>query len=219
MMLLGALARVTAPDQIIAPVKAGARAARSRIRRAAPPVKAAPAGASRRMRGLLVTPWFAAGAGIVVAAALALNSPRAMLTYRPNTSPCSGCTAAGALPSAQPGVQIKSAHVDGRAARPAAPALTVGFQVIRGPSGTFSETITIPRGQARNGWRLSFRLPGRTITQVWDALWQPSGPGGGLASMPGDAGGPVGRSFQVFARGTPVTPSGCLLNGHPCRFG
>ncbi len=215
MMLLGALARVTAPDQIVAPVRAGARAARSRIRRTPP---AAPGAAPRRMRGLLVTPWFAAGAGIVVAAALALNSPRAMLTYRPNTTRCGGCTAAGALPSVQPGVQIKSAHVDGGAARPAPPPLSVGFQVTQGPDGTFSETITIPRGQARDGWRLSFRLPGRTITQVWDAIWQANGPGSGLASMPGDAGGPVGRSFQVFARGTPVTPSGCLLNGHPCRF-
>jgi hypothetical protein len=240
MMLLGRLARVTAPDPVVAPVRAAGRAARSRISR--PPRRsprdsalprgaaartagaaagaAAAGGGSRRLtRGLLVTPWFAAGAGIVVAAALALNSPRDSLTFRPNTSRCGTCIEAGGLPPARPGVQIKSAHVDGGAARPAAPRPVVGFQVIRGPDGTFSETLTIPPGQARSGWRLSFRLPGRPIIQVWDAIWQPAGPWGGLASMPGDEGGPVGQSFQVFARGTPVRPSGCVLNGHACQFG
>lgn len=218
MALLGRLADVTVPDRIAAPVKATAAAARSRVRQVRPPRPAPADGRSRRMRGLLVTPWFAAGAGFVVAAALALNSPRAMLTYRPNTSRCGDCTIAGGLPSARPGVQIKSAHVDGGAAHPAPPALSVGFQVIQGMGSSFSETFTIPRGQVRNGWRLTFRLPGRAITQVWDAIWTPSGPDGGLASMPGDAGGPVGQTFQVFARGTPVHPSGCVLNGHPCQF-
>src|SRR5215472_6155256 len=55
MALLGRLAQATVQDQIVAPVRAGARAARSKVRRTPRPVP--PYSRSRRMRGLLVTPW------------------------------------------------------------------------------------------------------------------------------------------------------------------
>ena len=82
---------------------------------------------SRRMRGLLVTPWFAAGAGFVIAAALSLNAPRTFLTYRPNNTPstskCATCVAPESVPTSKPGVQIRSVNPaviggTGAAARP-----------------------------------------------------------------------------------------------------
>ena len=49
----------------------------------------------RLVRSLLLTPWFAAGAGVVIAAALAVDSPAA-LTYAPN-SPGLRCAASGCV--------------------------------------------------------------------------------------------------------------------------
>jgi hypothetical protein len=68
------------------------------------------------MRELLVTPWFAAGVGIVIAAMLALATPRhAVLSYGPLDPgvPCQNSRCAtvvpahGSLASARPGVQLE----------------------------------------------------------------------------------------------------------------
>src|SRR5260370_11042966 len=59
----------------------------------------------RLARSLLATPWFAAGAGIVIAAVLAADPPAA-LTYGPTFSrsplPPRGCANAPRLPPAPP---------------------------------------------------------------------------------------------------------------------
>jgi len=148
-----------------------------------------------RMRGLLVTPWFAAGAGFVIAAALALNSPHTVLTYRPNTSKCSTCTLPGLPPTAKPGLHVNAAKPvkparagRGRVATGVGPASTtgpeIGFRVIWQRDGAFAAIITVPAAQARHGWNLRFVLPGRRIIQVLGANWQPApGANGGLASM------------------------------------
>jgi hypothetical protein len=200
----------------------GSRRTRSRTRRPAPAPLRPPAGPGRpqprRMRGLLVTPWFAAGAGFVIAAALALNSPHTVLTYRPNTVPCNGCAQPGALPTLRPGVQTKTAR-PAHVARPAIKARhgtalaagpAVGYRVVWQRDGAFAAIVTIPAAQARGGWSLQFSFPGRHITQVWGALWQPDSSGeGGLATVlepprhsgpPGDSGtgqsGPPGQDGQ-----------------------
>jgi hypothetical protein len=147
------------------------------------------------MRGLLVTPWFAAGAGFVIAAALALNSPHAVLTYRPNTQNCrlckQGTPAEGSLTTVRPGVQLKSARpAQGeKAARSSgggsAVGVDVGFRVVWRRDGQFGAIITIPASQAAHGWSLRFDIPGTRITQVWGAQWQPAANGqGGVASVP-----------------------------------
>ena len=183
---------------------------------------------SRRMRGLLVTPWFAAGAGFVIAAALSLNAPRTFLTYRPNDRPntakCATCVAPESVPTSKPGVQIRSVN----------PAVIGGLGAAAGPvvpihlgpeqNGVFSVTITLPAGQARTGWRLRFELPGRSVMAVLGAQWWPDATDdGGMAVRPA-AGGyvsptdPAGVSFKVSVSGAPVAPVGCVLNGKPCRF-
>jgi hypothetical protein len=186
------------------------------------------AGPSRRMRGLLVTPWFAAGAGFVIAAALSLNAPRTILTFRPNNAPsqskCGNCQSPESVPTSKPGVQIRSVDpaVIGGSGR-SGPA--VGIQLGSEPNGVFSVTFTLPPSQVGNGWKLQFALPGRDITQVVGAHWQLDAAGdGGVAAMPAQSGyvSPTSRaavSFLVWASGSPVDPVHCVLNGQRCHFG
>jgi hypothetical protein len=169
-------------------------------------------GPQRRWRGLLVTPWFAAGAGFVIAAGLALNSPHTVLTYRPKTQPCQhGCEqpvpSGGSAAVVTPGVRIKSpkpvVHPHRRLVRPThgsrAGAL-VGFKVMWQQPGRFGAFITIPARQARHAWSLSFDIPGTKIVQVWGALWQPAADGrGGLArrsALPGQLDGNGGQGHD-----------------------
>lgn len=168
----------------------------------------------RRMRGLLVTPWFAAGAGFVIAAALALNSHHTVLTYQPDTKPCVGnCTgqSRGSMPSSSPGVQVKTAspaptgsgsHGHGPATGhgqsgghhhggtgPQGPAgAGVAFKILFHRFGQFGLLITVPQAQAGHGWSLKFQIPGTQITRVLGAQWQPSGHDGGVATMLGRQG-------------------------------
>jgi hypothetical protein len=193
-----------------------------------PPPGAGSAGRSRRMRGLLVTPWFAAGAGFVIAAALSLNSPRTILTYRPNNAPnqskCADCQSPESVPTSKPGVQIKSvdpAAIGGSGGS----GLAVPIQLGPERNGVFSVTFTLPASQAGNDWKLRFALPGRNITQVLGAQWLPDAAddGGEAAKLP--QGGyvspanPAAVSFLVSASGPPVAPVHCVLNGQPCHFG
>ena len=65
---------------------------------------------------MLMTPWLAAGAGVVVAAALALHVPHAELTYTPNgPGACSlaecGTIAGGTVPPAQPAGHGRAAEL------------------------------------------------------------------------------------------------------------
>jgi hypothetical protein len=202
------------------------RGRRGRVARSPDAVIAGTRGpaSSRRMRGLLVTPWFAAGAGFVIAAALSLNAPRTFLTYRPNdrpnTSKCATCVAPESVPTSRPGVQVRSVNpaVIG-AARPVIP-----IQLGPEQNGVFSVTITLPAGQARTAWRLRFALPGRTVMDVLGAQWRADATDDGGVAARQAAGGyvapadPAGVSFRVSASGSPVAPVGCVLNGKPCRF-
>jgi hypothetical protein len=177
---------------------------------------------SRRMRGLLVTPWFAAGAGFVIAAALSLNAPRTFLTYRPNNTPttskCATCVAPESVPTSKPGVQIKSVNpavIGGNG--PASPA--VRFHLGSERDGAFSVTFTLPAGPPGNGWQLQFALPGRSITGVYGAHWRSgASTDSGVAAGNASSAGRAAVSFMVSASGSPVAPAGCVLNAKPCHF-
>jgi hypothetical protein len=165
------------------------------------------AGAWRRClglaRSLMVTPWFAAGAGIVIAAALAVDSPSA-LTYAPGgpgvRCAATGCT--GTAPShgpdlatATPGVPIAggAAPGEGTETGPAGPGpvYQVGYQLLRRwPSG-FLAMITLPANIRPGAWSLQFTFPSAHVARVWGARWQPFSNGnGGTATGPSDAPGP-----------------------------
>jgi hypothetical protein len=186
------------------PRQGGQEPVRTSHRRARP---AGPRG-SRGMRGVLVTPWFAAGAGFVIAAALALNSPNTVLTYRPNTAKCSTCLPSQSLATARPGVTLKTAKPapavrSDRRARPAtrvpqaAAGPVVGYRVVWQRNGAFGAIITVPSAEAGRAWSLRFRIPGHRILGVWGAQWAPgpSGYGGRVSSFvnpppPGPSGSP-----------------------------
>jgi len=228
-------------------ILASARAARRAPRHSAGPSggrAVAPDMCRRRLRlarALMVTPWFAASAGIVIAAALAVDSSAA-LTYVPNgpgvRCPASGCAGAAASPpdvaTASPGVELKTGAAPKTAAsaspgrRHAAGAVyRLGYQVVRHWPGGFVAVITMPDDMKPGSWSLRLAFRSARVDQVWGALWQPSGHGdAGTAtgSWPAprghdrDISGLDGRHLVIFAAGPPSPPSGCRLDGASCHF-
>ena len=186
------------------------------------------AASPRRMRGVLVTPWFAAGAGFVIAAALSLNAPRTFLTYRGgggSTSRCESCQSPESVPTSRPGVQVKSVNPAQVGGTSPAPALVVTIRLGPEHNGVFSVTFILPADQVRNGWKLHFALPGRSISQVIGAKFRPDlAYDAGVAVEPAAQNGyvspaaPAAMAFLVYAAGPSVAPSGCVLNGQACQF-
>ncbi len=188
----------------------------------------------------MVTPWFAAGAGMVIAAAVAVDSPAA-LTYGP-AAPGVRCTAGGCasqapghqpgLATANPGVPLKASG-GAAAANSGAPrreaaggaGYRLGYEVIRRQWAGFTAIITMPGDLKPGPWSLEFGFPAARIDRVWGAAWRPSGDGqAGTALGPrqwgGHApGGPGANQLIVQATGTPSAPSSCELDGTSCTFG
>jgi hypothetical protein len=199
------------------------------------------------MRGLLVTPWFAAGVGILVAATLALVTPKhAVLTYGPIRPGilCKHlrCTlpvprhGPGSLAGAKPGIQLQLPKVRRSPAvppavtvrpsttrRPASQAeIAVHYVVIRHSHGTFLAVITVQSSRKLGDWTLGFVIPGARISDVLGGKWQPSASGsGGVASgrpWPWTRSGPGTAKIVIFATGRPRAPAGCTFDGEGCVF-
>ena len=181
----------------------------------------------------MVTPTFAAGLGVVVAATLTATMTKTVLHF---SSPLPGqeCAASpcsphgGSLASARPGVLItptpghpQPAGAGGSRLRGgAAGHPTISYQLAQQWPGGFAVRITID-GLPAGTWRLAFVYPGVRILGVQGASWQPSGASSGVVE--GDAGqdpGGYGRAtFVVTAEGgEPGRPASCTLNGAPCTF-
>jgi hypothetical protein len=165
-------------------------------------------------RSLLVTPWFAAGTGFVVAAGLWIYSPHTVLRFpeaAPGVSLCKsqGCTqdvlghGAGTATARGPGTRIsgsgaRKAHAAGPVVtrhRAATSGLTFKFTVLWQRHKTFGAAITVSGHQVPKSWRLSFDIPGVQIGWVMGVHWQTSASGdGGIASplLPPAGGGPAG---------------------------
>jgi hypothetical protein len=197
----------------------------------------------RLARSLLLTPWFAAGAGIVIAAAVAVGSPAA-LTYSPS-SPVLRCSESGCVSpepdhpnvaTASPGValEVGGGHGHGASARPAPSRASKGggqaryrvsYRVITHRRRRFVALITMPGGLARGSWSLAFAFASARVEQVWGAQWQPSasGEGGTALGSPQWAGDPLGwptpGQLVIMGRGAPTAPTSCRLNGVSCSFG
>jgi hypothetical protein len=170
-----------------------------------------------------VTPWFAAGAGIVIAAALAVNTPTA-LTYGP-TGPGGLCTTHSCtgprrpqppqVATASPGVAIRdpSAGAKGAGTAPDQPVTEMNAELsyhIFWHSGRgFAALITMP-GAGKTGWSLQFEFSGAHIRNVMGARWHPSRDGaGGTADGPLPSrkrSSPASGSGQSGASAGPRTP-------------
>lgn len=166
------------------------------------------------MRMLVVTPQFAAGAGIVIAAMLAVDVPHASLTYGPNPPvrecaehACTSKAAPGGLATAKPSIKLKTprrrasqAGTAGTAGTTgsAAPAGTTGtgggsqpqvaieYRTIRVSQSGFVSMITIKGRRNLGTWTLTFTFSGAQVQRVWGAAWQPdsNADGGVLTGQP-----------------------------------
>jgi hypothetical protein len=166
----------------------------------------------------MVTPTFAAGLGVLVAAGLAANMPRTVLHF---SSPVPGiqCSAGvcateepntGTLASARPGVHISpsspgtsaasGSHPDRHGGDPdrssgSAARVTVTYQVTHEWPGGFMDQISITGMNAqRSSWSLALGYPGARVTNVQGAQWQATSPDAGVAEGYADpeSGGPGG---------------------------
>lgn len=199
------------------------------------------------VRGLLVSPWFAAGAGVVIAAGAFVYAPHARLEMvTPNqTLPCvvAGCpepqgaappvpagTGGGKVPTSAP-----SSHAPSTSARrPVAVGVTVSYTRLWHYGGRFSMLIKVRSKHPIGAWSLSFAIPGASHLWVVGARWQSSWPDGGTASGPGGGfvwgseqpngdGGQLGWDgntvmFMVQGDGAGVAPVGCVYNRASCQF-
>jgi hypothetical protein len=155
----------------------------------------------------MVSPWFAAGAGFVIAAGAFIYAPHASLSFNngaTNTTRCSvaGCTvpqqeptmAGGASGLVTPSPSPSSSAPRGRHhAHDVGDAPDFAFSVSPNGPGLFQMTFTMRSRQPLGDWRLSFDIPGATDLSVTDANWAPSGTDGGTASgsvLGGSAQGP-----------------------------
>jgi hypothetical protein len=169
------------------------------------------------MRRLMVTPTFAAGLGVVVAASLAANMTRTVLHF---SSPVTGgqcqigaChpqpSHGGTVASARPGVPIvvprkragsgagtstpgdESPNAGG-VAGPGGGQVRITYQVTEQWSGGFADQITIGglAGQG-GGWSLAVAFPGARIAGVQGAawLWRSTDSGVAQGAVQGSPGG------------------------------
>jgi len=178
---------------------------------------------ARSVRGMLMTPWFVAGAGILIAATLVLESPRdAVLSYGP-PSPGVQCLTPGcaaiapkrqhdSLAVVRPGVRLNAAGAKGAAAARALPrrsahtgAVAVRFRLIQHGQRGFIAVIIVHRGKKLGDWTLGFTIPGASISAVLGARWLPdaSADGGVAERQPADWSPPQSQSSP---QSPPLTP-------------
>jgi hypothetical protein len=182
------------------------------------------------LRRLMVTPTFAAGLGVVVAAGLAVGmTSRTVLHFSgPEGKPCAvrGCVSgldrspgAGTPASASPGKRlVPSTLGPGKSAQPS-PSFTGGqggedsdhhsgrqvvidYETTQRWSWGFDGQITISglTDSALSSWRLGFNYPGTRIVGVQGAQWQSTGDDSGVAQAQTSSGG--GQNGSDSGHGT-----------------
>jgi hypothetical protein len=200
---------------------------------------------SPAVRRVLVTPTFAVGLGIVIAAVLAYPMTRTIISYggTPPTGgqPCrvkgcvSGSPGDGGLATTSPGRRLATpspalkdpdlpaSSAPGVGGAPASGQRPVmQYQTMRQWQGEFIGEITItgPGGRAPANWQLRLSYSSAHIIGVWGGRWTPSGDHAVLVtpdSAPGQTGG-GGDSVRVVlaVSGPPGPPSGCAFDGQTC---
>jgi len=208
---------------------------------------AAPASAtafSTAVRRVVVTPTFAAGLGVVIAAAMAYPMTKTVISYggtppaggaRCRLDGCVGGTdGSGSLATASPGAQLRSPSRTtdpGSAARSAPGAGTVAaghplmqYQTLRQWDGGFIGQITISdvSGSVPAHWQLRLAYGSSRIIGVWGGKWSPSGDHAVLVTPDSADGNSRTGDGQiqvvVVVSGHPGPPSGCTFNGQACRI-
>jgi len=194
------------------------------------------------LRRVAVTPTFAAGLGVVIAAIIAYPLTRAVISYGPEPAaghpcPVAACATtapdSGGLATAKPGLRLMLPRLRPRRGMPAPPANSgprpvMTYQMLHQWTGGFSAqvTITMSVGPVPASWRLrlSYRLA--AIHSVWGGAWTARGPHVVVVTPPGQGkpgsrGVSPGGDIRIYLEvtGLPGPPTGCELNGLTCTRG
>jgi hypothetical protein len=190
---------------------------------------------------LVVSPWFAAGAGVVIATGVMIYTPHtnfAIDIQKCQLVSCTNLTPQGGPPPVPVGTGAPM-PAPSKASLPKG--MTFSYQVLsQSTQYGFNMLITIHSPDNFGPWRLSFVIPGtRDLFVVYGASWRSSGVDGGTASSyfagtesagyamiaAHDAGNDGGSSpsgytvvFQIRGSGTPSPPTHGTYNGAPCTF-
>jgi hypothetical protein len=196
-------------------------------------------GAGQAMRRVMVTPTFAAGLGVVIAAVLVYPMSRMVFSYGARCQ-VPGCgsgtaTAPGTGASAQPGKQMGT----GAGPAPQAPSPvtspgsgkspsgqpTLSYRTVSKADGSFTGQIVIdfrPRSVPAR-WQLWISYPAGRIVAVSGGTWQADSGHSGLIYGTGDngsssAGGKLKVGFTVQSTYPGAPPGGCTIDNKPCHF-
>jgi cellulose binding protein with CBM2 domain len=192
------------------------------------------------VRRVVVTPTFAAGLGVVIAAGMAYPMTKTVLSYG-GTPPAGGGSCltpgcVGELATARPGQRLATPPPAANSPDPsAAPAPSGGGTVAAGPppvmqyqtlrqwqSGFFGQvTITDTGGSAQANWQLHLSYDSAHIIGVWGGKWTASGDHTVIVTP--DTGDGTGGSSSVqvvlAVSGRAGPPSSCEFNGRACQMG
>jgi hypothetical protein len=190
------------------------------------------------LRRVAVTPTFAAGLGVVIAAVIAYPLSRTVISYGPEppvaghsclvtacatTAPDNGGLAKRGRRLVQPTPPPR--HHRAAPAGPAAavPRPVMTYQTLHQWTGGFAGqvTITMPAGPVPASWRLRLSYRSAVIGRVWGGTWTARGPHVVMVTPPvqvdPDSGGGAGDiRIYLEVTGPPGPPTGCELNGQPC---
>jgi hypothetical protein len=187
-------------------------------------------------RSLLVTPWFAASMGVVVAAGLWIYAPHTVLRFpnsTPLTEPCagSGCTTGNGQPAvSSPGQKIPDPPPAGRHARAreskqpdAVHGIAFTYKLAQQGS-KFSEVITLSGLHLPANWALTFEIVNTHIRHVVGVHWQlwTSRNGGKATPDRSSQSGPRASrdtvTFLVLGSGQATSPVSCFFDSRSCSF-
>jgi hypothetical protein len=180
------------------PLRPSARHLRANVKASAHPANNGTGMLRTAARGLLVTPWFAAASGIVIAASLWIYAPHAHIEFPSGSaiqsSHCNkGCaSASGGKDTGQLAASGKGSLADsrnsGKRAGTSQPAHSVDRAAVKGLSFSyyplrtnhgFELMIRVVSEHPIKAWELHFVLPGARIRQVWGARWHRTSPDSG----------------------------------------
>lgn len=192
---------------------------------------------STAMRRVVVTPTFAAGLGVVLAAVLAYPMTRTVISYGREPpaggSPCQvkGCQpdvpGGGSLASATPGSRLVTPRPAHLVPSPGAAGgqAVMRYKTVKHWPGGFTGEITIipPAGSGSANWRIRLTYPSAQILRVAGGTWLHRGDHTAVvvpyASKHSSHARDGSIVLYIAAVGSPAPPSRCFYDGHACRVG
>jgi hypothetical protein len=187
---------------------------------------------------LVVSPWFAAGAGVVIATGVMIYTPHAKLNFGNaiQVTPCTQASCTQTAPAQAPGLPAGGGVTAPPASLPKG--MTFWYQPGHSIGDQFSMWIEIRARDSLGQWKLSFSVPGAQGIYVYWPRWTSSGnsvtvnsnyastESAGFAEISAHQSGVAGGLslngstilFQIRGTGAPNAPTICTYNGATCHF-